>query len=150
MSRPSRARLIDRDGWCSNDGSGPATMPYPSSSASGVTPSSSAFARLIMITAAAPSEICDAFPAVMVPSFEKAGRSPASDSGVVPGRTPSSVSTMTGSPFRCGIDTGAIYAALARAGLAIGDVDLVEINEAFAAVGIASMRDLGLTTATIP
>jgi acetyl-CoA C-acetyltransferase len=38
----------------------------------------------------------------------------------------------------------AIKAALGRAGKAIGDVDLFEINEAFAAVGIASMRDLAI------
>ncbi len=38
----------------------------------------------------------------------------------------------------------AINTALERAGLALGDVDLVEINEAFAAVGLASMADLGL------
>ena len=38
----------------------------------------------------------------------------------------------------------AINAALARAGKTIGDVDLFEINEAFAAVGIASMADLGI------
>jgi acetyl-CoA C-acetyltransferase len=40
--------------------------------------------------------------------------------------------------------SGAIDAALTRAGLAIGDVDLFEINEAFAAVGLASMADLGI------
>ncbi len=39
----------------------------------------------------------------------------------------------------------AINAALARAGKSVGDVDLFEINEAFAAVGIASMGDLGIT-----
>jgi acetyl-CoA C-acetyltransferase len=39
----------------------------------------------------------------------------------------------------------AILRALERAGLALTDVDLFEINEAFAAVGIASMRDLGIT-----
>ena len=38
----------------------------------------------------------------------------------------------------------AINTALERAGLALGDVDLIEINEAFAAVGLASMADLGL------
>jgi acetyl-CoA C-acetyltransferase len=38
----------------------------------------------------------------------------------------------------------AIHAALARAGKTVGDVDLFEINEAFAAVGIASMQDLGI------
>jgi acetyl-CoA C-acetyltransferase len=39
----------------------------------------------------------------------------------------------------------AIKAALARAGMSIGDVDLFELNEAFAAVGVASMRDLGIS-----
>jgi acetyl-CoA C-acetyltransferase len=39
----------------------------------------------------------------------------------------------------------AIRAALERADLAVGDVDLFEINEAFAAVGVASMRDLGIS-----
>jgi acetyl-CoA C-acetyltransferase len=38
----------------------------------------------------------------------------------------------------------AIDTALGRAGLTLADVDLVEINEAFAAVGLASMADLGL------
>jgi acetyl-CoA C-acetyltransferase len=32
-----------------------------------------------------------------------------------------------------------------RAGLQVGDVDLFEINEAFAAVALASMSDLGLS-----
>jgi acetyl-CoA C-acetyltransferase len=39
----------------------------------------------------------------------------------------------------------AINAALARAGKSVSDVDLFEINEAFAAVGIASMQDLGIS-----
>ena len=34
--------------------------------------------------------------------------------------------------------------ALARAGLAIGQMDVIEINEAFAAQGLASMRELGM------
>ena len=38
----------------------------------------------------------------------------------------------------------AIRAACRRAGIDPTDLDLVEINEAFAAVGIASMRDLGI------
>ena len=40
--------------------------------------------------------------------------------------------------------SGAIQAALGRAGKTVGDVDLFEINEAFAAVGLASMADLGI------
>jgi acetyl-CoA C-acetyltransferase len=41
--------------------------------------------------------------------------------------------------------SNAIEAALARAGKSVTDVDLFELNEAFAAVGIASMRDLGIS-----
>jgi acetyl-CoA C-acetyltransferase len=41
--------------------------------------------------------------------------------------------------------SNAISAALAKEGIGIDDVDLVEINEAFASVGIQSMRDLGLS-----
>jgi len=39
----------------------------------------------------------------------------------------------------------AIRAACKKAGIAVTDLDLVEINEAFAAVGIASARDLGIS-----
>ena len=41
--------------------------------------------------------------------------------------------------------SNAIEAALARAGKSVSDVSLFELNEAFAAVGIASMRDLGIS-----
>ncbi|MEO6629096.1 MAG: acetyl-CoA C-acetyltransferase [Aquihabitans sp.] len=41
--------------------------------------------------------------------------------------------------------SNAIQVALARAGKSVSDVSLFELNEAFAAVGIASMRDLGIT-----
>ena len=40
--------------------------------------------------------------------------------------------------------SNAIRQALAKAGLTVGDLDLIEINEAFAAVAIQSMRDLGI------
>ena len=39
----------------------------------------------------------------------------------------------------------AIARALAKAGLSVSDLDLIEINEAFAAVAIQSMRDLGVS-----
>ena len=71
--------------------SGPATTPCAPISASQVRPSSSALALLITTTAAAPSEICEAEPAVMVPSVENAGRSLPRDSAVVSPRMPSSV-----------------------------------------------------------
>jgi acetyl-CoA C-acetyltransferase len=41
--------------------------------------------------------------------------------------------------------SNAIKAALRKAGLQVGDLDLIEINEAFAAVGIQSTRDLGVS-----
>jgi acetyl-CoA C-acetyltransferase len=41
--------------------------------------------------------------------------------------------------------SNAIRAALHKAGLQVGDLDLIEINEAFAAVGIQSTRDLGVS-----
>ncbi|SDS78758.1 acetyl-CoA C-acetyltransferase [Friedmanniella luteola] len=43
----------------------------------------------------------------------------------------------------------AIAKACAKEGLAVADLDLVEINEAFAAVGVASARALGLSPAEV-
>lgn len=42
--------------------------------------------------------------------------------------------------------SNAITKALARAGKSVSDVDLFELNEAFASVGLASMRDLGISS----
>jgi len=39
----------------------------------------------------------------------------------------------------------AIMQAAEKAGLSVADIDLFEINEAFAAVGVAAMRELGIT-----
>ena len=52
-----------------------------------------------------------ALPAVTVPSFLNAGFSFASASNVESERGDSSVLTITGSPFFCGISTGTIWAA---------------------------------------
>ncbi|MEV7086992.1 acetyl-CoA C-acetyltransferase [Streptomyces sp. NPDC093085] len=41
--------------------------------------------------------------------------------------------------------SNAIRHALDKAGLDVGDLDLIEINEAFAAVAVQSMRDLGVS-----
>jgi acetyl-CoA C-acetyltransferase len=41
--------------------------------------------------------------------------------------------------------SNAILHALKKEGLAVSDLDLIEINEAFAAVAVQSMRDLGVT-----
>ncbi|MFP5298731.1 MAG: 3-oxoadipyl-CoA thiolase [Actinomycetota bacterium] len=50
-------------------------------------------------------------------------------------------------PSRMGIGpVPATRKALARAGLSVGDLDLVELNEAFAAQSLACVRELGLDT----
>jgi len=41
--------------------------------------------------------------------------------------------------------SNAIKQALAKAGLAVSDLDLIEINEAFAVVALQSMRELGVS-----
>ncbi|NEE58081.1 acetyl-CoA C-acyltransferase, partial [Streptomyces sp. SID8455] len=41
--------------------------------------------------------------------------------------------------------SGAIRHALKKDGLSVEDLDLIEINEAFAAVAVQSMKDLGVT-----
>ncbi len=101
-----------------------------------------AFDKEGTITAANASQISDAGSAVVLMS-EKAvnarGVTPLGQFvsyGMVAG--PDSASLLQ-QPSR------AIQAALARAGKTIADVDLFEINEAFAAVGIASMADLGIS-----
>ncbi|MEV5704282.1 acetyl-CoA C-acetyltransferase [Actinoallomurus sp. NPDC052274] len=43
----------------------------------------------------------------------------------------------------------AIKHALGKQGLTVGDLDLIEINEAFASVGIQSMRDLGVDASKV-
>ena len=72
------------------------------------TPNSLAFSALITTTAAAPSLIPEALPAVTVPSFLNTGRSLESPSNEASFLGNSSVSNTIGSPRRCGISTGTI------------------------------------------
>ena len=44
---------------------------------------------------------------------------------------------------------GSSKKALARAAIGVADLDVIELNEAFAAQALASIRDLGLDTAKI-
>jgi acetyl-CoA C-acetyltransferase len=100
-----------------------------------------AFAKEGTITAGNASQISDGAAATVVMSRAKAeelGISPLAelvDFGMVAGPDPSLLTQ----PSR------SIRRALDRAGLEVGDVDLFELNEAFAAVGLASMADLGIT-----
>jgi acetyl-CoA C-acetyltransferase len=101
-----------------------------------------AFDRDGAITAGNASQISDGGSAVVMMSaaaLERLGATPLGrvvSYGQVAG--PDSVSLLQ-QPSR------AIMNALGKAGKSVADVDLFEINEAFAAVGIASMADLGIT-----
>ena len=101
-----------------------------------------AFDKEGTITAANASQISDGASAMVIMS-EKAvkarGVSPLGQVvsyGMVAG--PDSASLLT-QPSR------AILAALGKVGMKVSDLSLFELNEAFAAVGIASMRDLGIS-----
>jgi acetyl-CoA C-acetyltransferase len=107
-------------------------------SLSGLRP---AFSKDGAITAGNASQISDGAAAVIVTGREKAeelGLTPLAELvsfGMVAGPDPSLLHQ----------PSGAIKQALTRGGMSIGDIDLFELNEAFAAVGIASMDDLGIS-----
>src|SRR3954464_13753054 len=100
-----------------------------------------AFDKAGNITAGNASQISDGAAAVIVVSkavAERLGVEPLGEIlgyGQVAGPDPSLLTQ----PAR------AIGQALDKAGLSVGDVDLFEMNEAFAAVGVASMGHLGIT-----
>ena len=101
-----------------------------------------AFDKAGTITAANASQISDGGSAVVVMS-----RRAAEARGVKP------LGEILGYGMVAGPDNASllhqparsILRALDRAGMKVSDIDLFELNEAFAAVGIASMRELGIT-----
>jgi acetyl-CoA C-acetyltransferase len=99
-----------------------------------------AFAADGTITAGSASQISDGACAVVVMSAEAAAAAGATvlaevgAHGVVAGPD----NSLHSQPSR------AIQRALDKAGLTVSDLDLIEINEAFAAVAIQSIRDLGV------
>ena len=100
-----------------------------------------AFDKAGNITAGNASQISDGGAAVIVASKEAAeriGGSPLGEIvsyGQIAGPDPSLLTQ----PSR------SIKQAMERANLQVSDIDLFELNEAFAAVGVASMKDLGIT-----
>jgi acetyl-CoA C-acetyltransferase len=100
-----------------------------------------AFAKDGTITAGNASQISDGAAATVVMSAAKAealGIAPLAELvafGMVAGPDPSLLTQPSRSILR----------ALDRAGMKVTDLDLFELNEAFAAVGLASMNDLGIT-----
>src|SRR5918999_700997 len=100
-----------------------------------------AFSKEGTITAGNASQISDGGAAMIVMSkaaAERLGCTPLAELvgyGMVSGPDPSLMLQ----------PANAIKQALSKAGKQLGDIDLFEINEAFAAVGIASMADLGIS-----
>ncbi len=92
------------------------------------------------ITAGSSSPISDGAGAVVVASAEAAARAglPVLAEIGAHGNVAGPDNSLQSQP------SGAIKHALAKAGLKVADLDLIEINEAFAAVAIQSMRDLGI------
>ena len=100
-----------------------------------------AFAKDGSITAGNASQISDGAAAVVVTSVEKAA-----ELGLTP------IAELVSFGMVAGPDTSlltqpsrAIKRALEPIDKKVGDLDLFELNEAFAAVGLASMRDLGIS-----
>ncbi len=104
-----------------------------------------AFSQDGTITAGSASQISDGAAAVVVMSKAKAQElgltwlAEIGAHGVVAGPD----SSLQSQPAE------AIKAACAKEGIAPADLDLVEINEAFAAVGLASTRELGIDAAKV-
>ncbi len=97
------------------------------------------------ITAGSSSPISDGAAAVVVMSEQAAERH-----GVTPLARIGAYGTVAGPDSSLQLQPAeAIRAAAKRAGVDPRSFDLIEINEAFAAVGLASARDLGLSTAEV-
>jgi acetyl-CoA C-acetyltransferase len=100
-----------------------------------------AFAPDGTISAGNASQISDGGAAVIVMSKEAAERN-----GVTPLGEVVSYGQVAGpDPSLLTQPSRSTNQALERAGMTVSDVDLFEFNEAFAAVGLASMDDLGIT-----
>ncbi|MEU0917968.1 acetyl-CoA C-acetyltransferase [Streptomyces cyaneofuscatus] len=100
-----------------------------------------AFAKDGTITAGTSSQISDGSAAVVVMSKAKAeelGLEWIAEIGAH-GNVAGPDNSLQSQP------SGAIRHALKKDGLAVEDLDLIEINEAFAAVAVQSMKDLGVT-----
>ena len=104
-----------------------------------------AFSKDGTITAGSSSPISDGAAAVVVMSKEKAielGLTWLAEIGAH-GNVAGPDNSLHAQP------SNAIKAALAKAGKTVADLDLIEINEAFAAVGIQSMRELGVDSSIV-
>ncbi len=98
-----------------------------------------------VVTAGTSSPLTDGASAVLVTSDAFA-----SHHGLSPSARVTSFASVGCDPAIMGIGPiPATRKALKRAGLAVGDLDVVELNEAFASQALACIRELGLDPATV-
>ena len=97
------------------------------------------------MTAGTSSPLTDGAAAVLVCTEDYAART-----GLKPLARIKSVAVAGCRPEIMGVGpVGATRKALARAGLKVGDLDVIELNEAFASQSLASIRELGLDMAAV-
>jgi acetyl-CoA C-acetyltransferase len=113
----------------------------PGTTAEGLAKLKPAFSKDGTITAGTASQISDGAAAVVVMSAEAAQRAGADVLAEIGahGNVAGPDNSLQSQP------SNAIKQALAKAGQTTSDLDLIEINEAFAQVAIQSMRDLGVS-----
>jgi len=112
----------------------------PGTTAEGLAKLKPAFSKDGTITAGTASQISDGAAAVVVMSADAAARAGAPVLAEIGahGNVAGPDNSLQSQP------ANAIKQALGKAGLTVADLDLIEINEAFAQVAIQSMRDLNV------
>lgn len=117
----------------------------PETTIEGLSGLKPAFEENGTVTAGTASPLTDGAAAVLVCSLEYA-----KDAGIEPLAKIKSIATSGCSPEIMGMGpVGATRKALERAGLKIEDIDVVELNEAFASQSLACIAELGLDTAKV-
>lgn len=130
----SKGGTVDKDG-----------CPRPDTTAEGLAQLKPAFSAEGTVTAGTASPLTDGAAAVLVCSEEYAARQ-----RLTPLARIRSVAVAGCAPEIMGIGpVAATRKALQRAGIEIGAVDVVELNEAFASQSLACMRDLDLREETV-
>jgi acetyl-CoA acyltransferase len=117
----------------------------PDTSPEGLAGLKPAFDEQGTVTAGTSSPLTDGAAALLVTSEDYAAKN-----GLEPIARIKAVAVAGCAPEIMGIGpVAATQKALARAGLKVGDIDVVELNEAFASQSLACIRDLGLDPAKV-
>lgn len=130
----SKAGMVEQDG-----------CPRPETSAETLAGLKPAFSAQGSVTAGTSSPLTDGASAVLVCSADYAAKH-----GLKPLARILASATAGCAPEIMGIGpVAASKKALARAGISVSDLDVVELNEAFASQSLACIRDLGLDAAKV-